>query len=499
MAATDVRETELLPEVQEFLRAPKQLLIDGELVDAADGSTFETFDPSTGEVIVEVAHAQPSDIDRAVAAARRALHGEWAAMSPSRRATVIFRFADLIEAHTEELAQLEALDMGKPIAYARAADLPLTIDHFRYFAGWATKIEGSTIPTAVPDCHVYTRAEPIGVVGAIIPWNFPLTIASWKLAPALAAGCTVVLKPAEQTPLSAIRLGELALEAGIPAGVLNVCNGLGETTGAALAAHPDIDLIAFTGSTEVGKLVAKAAADTVKHVSLELGGKSPNIIFSDADVDAAAAAAAGAIFFNSGQVCSAGSRLFVEQSVYDDVIASLVSSAKGLTIGAGLRDDTTLGPLVSQEQYDRVTRFVEGGVSDGARLAAGGGRPAGLDRGYFVEPTVFVDASPSLAIAREEIFGPVVVAEPFESLEQVAARANDTEFGLSAGVWTRDLRKAHKLGAMLEAGTVWINCYNYFDAAVPFGGYKRSGYGRDGGRAALEKYFQVKSVWTNLG
>ncbi|HEX3240830.1 MAG TPA: aldehyde dehydrogenase family protein [Solirubrobacterales bacterium] len=492
----DALGTALLPEVAAVREGARRLVIGDELLDAADGATFETIDPGTGETLARVARAGEADVDRAVEAARAALP-KWSGAAPAERARLLRRLADLIESKSEELAQLETLDNGKPIDVSRTVDVALAIDHLHYFAGWATKIHGSTVETAFPDQHVYLRREPVGVVGAIIPWNFPLLMATWKLAPALAAGCTAVLKPAEQTPLTALRLGELALEAGLPPGVINVVSGYGDA-GAALVAHPGVDKIAFTGSVEVGKSVARGASETLKHVSLELGGKSPNIVFADADLEAATAAAASAIFANTGQVCSAGSRLYVEASAFDEVVAGIGEAARGLRVGHGLDPETTMGPLISQEQLDRVVGYLDRGHSDGGSAVAGGGRPEDRPDGYFVDATVFSGLPETSALVREEIFGPVLVAQPFDDLEQLAAAANGTEFGLAAGVWTKDVSRAHKLAAMLEAGTVWINCFGYFDAAVPFGGYKHSGYGRDGGHEALEKFLQTKAVWANL-
>jgi phenylacetaldehyde dehydrogenase len=476
------------------------MLIDGKWVEAASGETLTTYDPATEEPLAEVPAGDKEDVDRAVRAARRAFEGgPWRTMTASERGRALWKLADLIEAHGEEFAQLETLDNGKPISVARVADIPLVVDHFRYYAGWATKIEGETIPVSVPGMLNYTLREPVGVVGQIIPWNFPLLMAAWKLGVALACGNTVVLKPAEQTPLSALRLGELLEEAGFPPGVVNIVTGYGENAGAAIAAHPDVDKVAFTGSTEVGHEIMRAAAGNLKRVSLELGGKSPNIIFADSDLDAAAVGAASAIYFNHGQCCCAGSRLFIERSAYDKVMPRLIEFSQKIKLGPGMDPATEMGPLVSSEQFQRVTSYLNAGSKEGAKLAAGGGRPKEMKKGYFVSPTVFTDVKPDMKVVREEIFGPVVCAIPFKDPEEVAAAGNDTTYGLAAAVWTRDIQKAHRMAQTLKAGTVWINCYNMFDAASPFGGYKQSGFGREMGKAALELYTQIKSVWVNLG
>jgi phenylacetaldehyde dehydrogenase len=473
------------------------MFIDGKWVAAASGKTFPVYNPATAEVMAQVAEGDGEDIDRAVKAARKAFEeGPWSRMTSSERGRLIWKLGDLMEQHLEEFAQLESLDNGKPLSVARVADVPLAIDLFRYMAGWATKIEGNTIPISASSPHVkyfaYTRREPIGVVGQIIPWNFPLLMAAWKLGPALATGCTVVLKPAEQTPLSALYLAELIAEAGIPDGVVNVVPGYGETAGAALAAHPDVDKVAFTGSTEVGKLILQAAAGNLKKVSLELGGKSPNVVFDDADLTSTISGAANAIFFNHGQCCCAGSRLYVEQANFDDVVGGVAERAKNIKLGHGFHPDTNMGPLVSEEQLHRVCSYLDAGLSEGAEAVAGGKRCEGL--GYFVEPTVMVKTNPDMKVVKEEIFGPVVCAMPFKDPDKLVAEANQSEYGLAAAVWTRDLSKAHRIAEKLRAGTVWINCYNIFDAAMPFGGYKQSGWGREMGHEVLEQYTEVKSV-----
>jgi phenylacetaldehyde dehydrogenase len=481
-----------------FLSAPKQLLINGEWVDAASGKTFEVINPATAEVVAHVAEGEAADIDRAVLAARQAFEvGPWSRLTTSERGKLIWKLGDLIAEHNDELAHLETLDNGKPFGIARVADVPLAADMFHYMAGWPTKLEGNTIPISVPfargaQWHAYTLREPVGVVGQIIPWNFPLLMAAWKLAPALACGCTVVLKVAEQTPLSAIRLGELIQAAGIPDGVVNIITGFGETAGAALAAHEGVDKVAFTGSTEVGRLIVNAAAGNLKKVTLELGGKSPNVILKDADLKTAIPGAASAIFFNQGQCCCAGSRLYVEEEIFDEVCSGISEEAKKIKIGDGFDAGTTMGPLVSQEQFERVTGFLDRGRTAGANAICGGDVPE--LPGYFVNPTVLVDTSEEMQVVQEEIFGPVVAAMPFSSTDELVTRANDTVYGLAAGVWTSDTGKAHRLAKAMRAGTVWINCYNIFDSSLPFGGYKQSGWGREMGHAALDNYLETKSV-----
>ena len=495
--STAVSTVQMHNHVQEFVSTPRKMFIDGKWVEAASGKTFPTYNPATGEVLAQIAEGDREDIDRAVKAARRAFEsGPWHEMTASQRGRIIWKLGDLIEEHLEEFAQLESLDNGKPLSVARVADVPLAADLFHYMAGWATKIEGNTIPISAASRRVkyfaYTLREPVGVVGQIIPWNFPLLMAAWKLGPALATGCTVVLKPAEQTPLSALLLAELMAEAGFPDGVVNVVPGYGETAGAALAAHPDVDKIAFTGSTEVGRLILQAAAGNLKKVSLELGGKSPNLVFADADMKATIPGAASAIFFNHGQCCCAGSRLYVEQSIFDHVVHGVAEQAKKIKLGPGFDPETSMGPLVSEEQMNRVCSYLESGLHEGAEAIVGGHKRPGS--GYFVEPTVLVKTKPDMKVIREEIFGPVVCAMPFRDVDKLIAEANQSEYGLAAAVWTRDISKAHRIAEKLRAGTVWINCYNVFDAALPFGGYKQSGWGREMGHEALELYTEVKAV-----
>jgi phenylacetaldehyde dehydrogenase len=496
MALLEPQVSALPAFAQKFLSRDKQLFIDGEFVDAVSGKTFPVFNPATGDILANVAEGDAADVDLAVKAARRAFEtGPWRSMSPAERARLMYKLADKLEERLEDLALLESLDNGKPLAVARVADVPMSVENLRYMAGWATKIVGQSIP--IPgEFHAYTRREPIGVVGQIIPWNFPLLMLAWKIGPALAAGCTIVLKPAEQTPLSALLVAELAAEVGFPKGVFNVIPGYGETAGARIASHPDVDKVAFTGSTEVGKIIVRAATGNLKKVTLELGGKSPNVIFADANIQEAIAGAAFGIFFNMGQCCTAGSRLFVERSVFDEVTQGVAAAAKAMNVGSGLDARTDIGPLVSDEQLDRVTGYIRSGISEGARALSGGVRAG--EKGYFVEPTVLVDTKPDMKIMREEIFGPVVAATPFDDPNEILASANDTVFGLAAGVWTKDVSKAHKVAAGLRAGTVWVNCYNVFDPALPFGGFKQSGWGREMSGNAIDCYTETKSVVVKL-
>jgi len=486
--------------VTRFVKKTRKMLIDGRWVEAASGKTFPTYNPATGEVLARVAEGDREDIDRAVKAARTAFEtGPWPKTTPSERGRMIWKLADLVEKNLDEFAELETLDNGKPLKVARAADIPFAVDVFRYMAGWSTKVEGSTISISAPDLKylAYTLREPVGVVGQIIPWNFPLLMVAYKLGPALTTGCTVVLKPAEQTPLTCLRLGELIQEAGIPDGVVNIVPGYGEKAGAALAGHPDVDKVAFTGSTEIGKLIVQAASGNLKKVSLELGGKSPNVVFRDSDLDRAIESAASAIFYNHGQCCCAGSRLYVEKPIFDKVVDGVSELAKKIKLGPGLESSTDMGPLVSEEQLNRVCGYLESGFSEGAQAVVGGKRHG--DKGYFVKPTVLVNTKETMKVVQEEIFGPVVTAIPFTDPMDVVTKANHTIYGLAAGIWTRDISKAHRLAAQLRAGTVWVNCYNVFDAAMPFGGYKQSGWGREMGRDVLELYTEVKSVCTPEG
>jgi acyl-CoA reductase-like NAD-dependent aldehyde dehydrogenase len=482
-------------EARAFVERSHGMLIGGEWVPGASGGTFETLDPATGQTIAAVPAGGPEDVDAAVAAARAAFADDapWRTMPAPKRSILINRLADLIEQHADELAELEALDNGKPVKLAKIVDVFGTVAHFRYFAGWPTKIEGGVVPTAHGDSmFCYVLKEPVGVCAQIVPWNFPLLMSAWKVAPALAAGCTIVLKPAEQTPLTGLRLGELALEAGIPEGVLNVVTGDG-ATGAALVEHPDVDKVAFTGSTAVGREIGAKCGRDLKRVTLELGGKSPNIILPDADLDAAVAGSFQGIYYNSGQACNAGSRLFVHRDQLEQVTSALAAQAGKTKVGPGLDPSSHLGPLVSAEQLERVNGYIEAGKREGAELVTGGEGGNGGE-GYFVDPTLFVTEDDSLSITREEIFGPVLVAQPYESLEEVAERANETEYGLAAGVWTRDVSNAHRLAKLLRAGSVYVNNWRGGDPALPFGGFKASGVGREHGREGLEAYLEAKSV-----
>jgi phenylacetaldehyde dehydrogenase len=489
--------------INDYLEDQRPMLIGGEWLSSISGKAFPVYNPATGEELAQVTEGDKADVDLAVTAARQAFRDRsWRRMLPSQRARLLWRLADLVEKNADELAELEVRNQGKPLSLAHHIDIPFVSEILRYYAGWCTKVEGTTHDVSLPDLreqqekgpayHSYTLREPVGVVGLIVPWNFPLLMAAGKLAPALAVGCTCVLKPAEETPLTVLRLGELIAEAGFPPGVVNIVTGFGHTAGAAIAAHPGVDKVAFTGSTEVGKLIAQAATGNLKKVSLELGGKSPAVVFADADIDLAIKGTAGSIFVNTGQVCFAGSRLFVEAPVYDRVVEGIAEIASNIKLGSGLDPESEMGPVISEKQLGRVCEYIEKGVSAGAKVLTGGeryGKP-----GYFIKPTVMVNVNPQMSMVREEIFGPVIAVQKFNNLMEVEQLANDTEFGLGASIWTRDVSKAHGLAAEIQAGTVWINSRQMVDISLPFGGYKQSGWGRENGKAALDLFTQTKTV-----
>lgn len=495
----------LPPQIHKFLSGgPKKMYLGGKWVESASGKTFKTMNPATGEPLAEVCEATEADVEQAVLFARKAFEsGLWSKVNPAEKAKILWKIADLIEKNIDELAALETLNNGMPIREGRYAELPLAIESFRYWAGWTTKISGETLPTTTPyapktQFFTYTVKEPVGVVAAIIPWNLPLQMAAWKMAPALACGNVLILKPAEQTPLTALRLAEIMEEAGLPPGVVQVLPGFGPTAGRALVAHRGVDKVSFTGSPEVAREIVKASAGDFKRVSLELGGKSPHIVFADADLDAASKSAYMGIFYNQGQMCCAGSRIFVEKPAFEALSEKLAERAKKARLGPGIDPNTQMGPVISEEQLKRVQSYVDSGKKDGAKVLAGGDRPSNLGKGYFYNPTVFVDVKDEMKIAREEIFGPVAAVMPFESVEEVIARSNRTDYGLAAGIWTKDIKKAFRMAAALRAGTVWINAFNFADNTAPWGGFKASGWGRENGPQAIDLYTEVKTVWVDL-
>ncbi len=479
----------------EFMARPQHLLIDGRRVPSASGRTFKSLNPATGQVIATIAEGNEADVEHAVAAARRAFEGPWRTMRASERGQILLRWAELLKAHADEIIELESIDAGKPIAATQRQDFPAAIDTLIYYAGWADKISGDVVPVR-DDALTYTVREPVGVVAAIVPWNFPLMIGMWKLAPALACGCTIVMKPAELTSLSALRIAELALEAGLPKGVFNVVTGPGRVVGDALVNHPDVDKVTFTGSPGVGRGIMKGAASNFKRVSLELGGKSANVIFDDADLEAASKAAASGIFFNAGQVCSAGSRVLVQEGVYDEVVERLVARAQSLRMGDPLDRKTVLGPVISEKQMKSILDYVDIGVAEGAMLATGGERVG--NRGYFIRPTVFANVEHEMRISQEEIFGPVVSVIKFRDEADALRIANGTAYSLAAGVWSRDIGKLQRFAKRARAGTVWMNTYGYTDVRLPWGGERDSGLGREHGPAALDNFTEPKAVWMNL-
>jgi acyl-CoA reductase-like NAD-dependent aldehyde dehydrogenase len=488
---------ELIPEVTKFVEGSPKMMIGGRSTEAESGDTFEVIDPATGRELTHVPRGGLADVDAAVAAAREAFDDKrWSGLRPGKRSEILFKVGELIKRNIPELAQIEALDAGKPVSLA-SGEIWSAGEVFRYYSGWPTKIYGETNPSD-DSMFIYSLREPVGVCGGIIPWNFPLVMAAWKVAPALAFGNTVVLKPAEQTPLTALRLAELCGEAGVPDGVVNVVTGFGEEAGQALAQHYDVDKVAFTGSTEVGRKILHASEGNLKRVTLELGGKSPNIVFADANMKRASKGSMMGVFVNSGQVCTAGTRILVESSVHDDFVASLVDATSSMKLGNPLEEDTGMGPVVSQEQLDRVTGYIDIGRSEGAEVVAGGERQEDLGDGYFVQPTVFAGVRNDMRIAQEEIFGPVAAVIEVGDVDEAIAIANDTMYGLAAAVWTNDVTKAHRVARGIKAGTVWVNTTGLFDPAVSFGGYKQSGFGRELGKHSLEAYTENKSVWVNL-